>query len=193
MDLVPIWYKDKYCPPPSHTYPGHVKNKVTDLEFSRNKVCNIRRAILSGDRSCFSLPVQSLKQKRGTCIVVSLVSPFPFPFMLHCVLVFEWSAVLTFDHEVPCASPTRVEFNLWLYSAYCTVPLIIIPSLSWYGLMYRIRSNYRTYPYKRTLLKFLVFRLHTASVHFIYFLAHLSKSSGWAIVITLCPSSVVNN
>ena len=65
MDLVPIWYKDRYCtplPPPTpharththtHTYPGHVKIKVTDLEFSRNKICNIRRAILSSDRSCY--------------------------------------------------------------------------------------------------------------------------------------------
>ena len=42
--------------PPSthtHTHPGHVKIKVTDLEFSRNKMCSIRRAILSGDRSCY--------------------------------------------------------------------------------------------------------------------------------------------
>ena len=53
MDLVPIWYKDRYCtPPPTHTHPGYVKIKVTDLEISRNKMCNIRRAILSSDRSC---------------------------------------------------------------------------------------------------------------------------------------------
>ena len=58
MDLVPIWYKDRYCSPPpppplpptTHTHTGYVKIKVT--EFSRNKMCNIRRAILSGDRSC---------------------------------------------------------------------------------------------------------------------------------------------
>ena len=37
-------------PPPSPSTPGHVKIKVT--EFSRNKICNIRRAILSGDMSC---------------------------------------------------------------------------------------------------------------------------------------------
>ena len=34
-------------------------------------------------------------------------------------------------------------------------------------LEYRIRSNYRTYPYKRTLMKFR--SLITASVLFIYF------------------------
>ena len=56
MDLVPIWYKERYCPPhpPQLTHPGHVKIKVTDLEFSRNKMRNIRRAILSGDRSCWT-------------------------------------------------------------------------------------------------------------------------------------------
>ena len=27
--------------------------KVTDLEFTRNKLCNIRQAIMSGDRSCY--------------------------------------------------------------------------------------------------------------------------------------------
>ena len=62
VDLVPIWYKDRYCPPPPPPPPppplppphtGHVKIKVTDLEFSRNNMCNIRRAILSGDRSCY--------------------------------------------------------------------------------------------------------------------------------------------
>ena len=39
---------------PIPTTLGHVKIKVTDLEISRNKMCNIRRAILSlsGDRSC---------------------------------------------------------------------------------------------------------------------------------------------
>ena len=33
---------------------------------------------------------------------------------------------------------------------------------------YRIRSNYRTYPYKHTLVKFRSLQI-TASVHFIYF------------------------
>ena len=34
--------------------------------------------------------------------------------------------------------------------------------------VYRIRSNYRTYPYKRALMKFRSLQI-TASVHFIYF------------------------
>ena len=38
----------------THTHPRHVKIKVT--EFSRNKMCNIRRANLSGDKS-FYMPV----------------------------------------------------------------------------------------------------------------------------------------
>ena len=38
--------------PHPHPTLGHVKIKVTDLEFSRNKMCTIRQAILSGDRSC---------------------------------------------------------------------------------------------------------------------------------------------
>ena len=35
-------------------------------------------------------------------------------------------------------------------------------------MIYRIRSNYRTYPYKRTLMKFRSFQI-TVSVLFIYF------------------------
>ena len=57
MDLVPIWYKDRYCPPP-HPVPPPTHTQVMSksrsrTEFSRNKVYNIRRAILSGDRSCY--------------------------------------------------------------------------------------------------------------------------------------------
>ena len=73
MDLVPIWYKDRYCPPSpppphthTHTHPSHVKIKVTDLEFSRNKMCNIRRAIQSGDRSCIICP-QTSKGSKPNC------------------------------------------------------------------------------------------------------------------------------
>ena len=54
MDLVPIWCKDGYCtppPPPNRS----CKNQGHGVEFSRNKMCNIRRAILSGDRSCYSI------------------------------------------------------------------------------------------------------------------------------------------
>ena len=39
-------------PPPHFPHPGHVKIMVTDLEFSRNKMCNVRQAVLSGDKSC---------------------------------------------------------------------------------------------------------------------------------------------
>ena len=48
--------------PPTLPTPGHVKIKVTDLEFSRNKMCNIRWAILSGDRSCFSLAFWAMRR-----------------------------------------------------------------------------------------------------------------------------------
>ena len=50
-------------PPPPHTHThthahrGHIKIKVTDLEFSRNNMCNIRQASLSSDRSCFMVQV----------------------------------------------------------------------------------------------------------------------------------------
>ena len=43
-----------------HTHQGHVKIKVADLEFSRNKMCNIRRAILSGDR--IMVPSKQIQQ-----------------------------------------------------------------------------------------------------------------------------------
>ena len=36
-----------------HPTPGHIKIKVMDLEFSRNKMYSIRRAILSGDSLVF--------------------------------------------------------------------------------------------------------------------------------------------
>ena len=56
MDLVPIWYKDRYCtpPPPPHTHTHtDTPRSCQNLEISRNKMCNIRRAVLSGDRSCY--------------------------------------------------------------------------------------------------------------------------------------------
>ena len=56
-ELIHLWFDEYFahCNPPNpipNSFPGHVKIKVTNLEFSRNKVCNIRRAILSGDKSC---------------------------------------------------------------------------------------------------------------------------------------------
>ena len=59
LTLSLIWFDGNFAqcshssPLHTHTHPGHVKIKVTDLEFSWNKMCSIRRAILSGDRSCF--------------------------------------------------------------------------------------------------------------------------------------------
>ena len=70
LTLSLIWFDENFVqcshPPPNthththshthtHTHTGHVKIKVTDLEFSRNKICSIRRAILSGDSSCWGL------------------------------------------------------------------------------------------------------------------------------------------
>ena len=75
--LIHLWFDEYFahCNPPTSTPTptGHVKIKVTDLEFSRNKLCNIRRAILSGDRSCFvlvffsplSIGITSLREERA--------------------------------------------------------------------------------------------------------------------------------
>ena len=43
--LTLFWF-DEFCiVHPNPSTPSHVKIKITNLEFSRNKMCNIRRAI----------------------------------------------------------------------------------------------------------------------------------------------------
>ena len=108
-------------PHPHPTARGHVKIKVTDLEFSRNKMCNIRLAFLSGDRSCFILLAYSWarpavlvtgKGRRGILLFlhfhscssffpVSLLSP-----LLALLSVFS----LSLGDNTKC--PTKIDISL---------------------------------------------------------------------------------
>ena len=45
VKLIRLWFDEYFAP-------GHVKVKVTDLEFSRNKMCNITNCAISGELSC---------------------------------------------------------------------------------------------------------------------------------------------
>ena len=84
LTLSPIWFifglmihiGPKFCAVLSPFPSGHVKIKVTDLEFSRHKMCNIRRAILSGDRSCLEAYWRAEKQTGSQKYVAFLLKNY---------------------------------------------------------------------------------------------------------------------
>ena len=62
VKLIRLWFDEYFAhwnppiphPPSPHPTLGHVKVKVTDLEFSRNKMCNITKCAISGELSCLA-------------------------------------------------------------------------------------------------------------------------------------------
>ena len=80
-DLIPLWFDENLHSAilPNPQPPCHVKVNVMDLEFSRNKIYNIRRAILSGDRSC-TLSSLSLS---FICSTISSICSLPFSWRYH--------------------------------------------------------------------------------------------------------------
>ena len=70
-------------------------------------------------------------------------------------------AIFTSQVKYSTINPLTFILHWYWSSLYMTISFTIIAN-------YRIRSNYRTYPYKHTLMKFRSLQI-TASVHFIYF------------------------
>ena len=86
--------------------------------------------------------------------------------LLDCALIGVCAVIRS--NTVGCEQLNKLFIKYNTHSANCTNSR---QYWSWRYLLlftYRIRSNYRTYPYKRTLMKFRSLQI-TASVLFIYF------------------------
>ena len=87
--------------PPRLLIPRSCQNQGNGLKFSRNKMCNIRQAVLSGDRSCFAYVVLSEK------IVNKVLSQLPYVIYFCRDTSFPRLGQMILDYENPMRKMTE--------------------------------------------------------------------------------------
>ena len=129
--------------------------------FSRTRI----KLLLKGRVWTFCYLIKSWKNNTIDHSKAVLLLQFFFK-----IEAFKLLVLLTSDHEVRVWIQLKAQFGSWLYGTY---------------LSSKYELNNVEWDIKHQIIITSLWKIHVC------FLAHLSKSSGWAIVITLCLTSSI--